>query len=901
MVISNFQEMEADIGELGRVHRGNSDSYNKLASKLTTDFETIKKLTKDNEYQQKSLDEVNILLLDLKKNYVESKADATIRKINGMILHEKNLLEERLIRHNGFRDRTNLILTISSAVTFILALFGTILIIYELKHRILAEETLKKTTLIQKTILNSAAFAIIATDKEGKITLFNPAAEKLLGYGAEEVIGQRADMFHLQEEIDIKARELSEKYHEEYTPGLQAIIKRASKGFIEAHDWTYIRKDGKAIPVSLSISAQKDELGNITGFMGMAYDITSQLDYEREIIKARDLAEAGTKAKSEFLANMSHEIRTPMNAILGMAELLKETKLDEEQEKYVEIFYKAGEGLLTLINDILDLSKIEAGHFELERYPLSISDVVEKSAEIMSLKAHQKHLEFIVDMDENIHDRYYGDGHRLTQILLNLLGNAIKFTKQGEIYLKITSGKLEKGMREISINVEDTGIGMTEEQVGKLFERFTQADSSITKEYGGTGLGLNITKRLVELLKGNIQVESTPGVGSTFTVTIYLEEDLQTVSDISQINFTGRTFLIVDDNKTNRLIFRKILEKQGARSEEAEDGFTGMKMLQEKAAKNECYDLILLDSRMPKMSGFEFAEKLRESEAHCNQLVMMITSDNRPGDLARVRELGLKSYLVKPVLKNYLLKEIEKVLFTKHEKRPEETREKVNFNRPLRILLVDDNDENRLVINAFLRPYKWEIHPAKNGIEAVEAFKQNKYDLVFMDMQMPVMDGYTATREIRKHEALTGQGATPVIALTAYALKEEIEKSLEAGCIDHVSKPVSKKDLLQTIQTYTGDIQVVVDQELDALIPDFMKRRKQELTEMKEALNKNDFETLSTLGHKLKGSAGSYGFAGLSTIGKSIEEKAQLKDSAGINHALLQYESYLLRVKTETR
>lgn len=927
-VISKIQKLQSGINELGTSQRGfiltsqerHLNNFNSIRPDVTFLIEHIRNLTIDNSSQQERLQKLESKLSYLlevyhrnielvKKGHPEKAADnvksgkaedviSEVRTlISEMIAQEEDLITHRLKKEKEDNNLSNLLILGGSSFSFIMVLIAAILVSRELRRRNAVQSSLNKTSAIQKAILDSAAFALIAVDTEGKVTLFNPAAEKLLGYTSEEVLGKSISTFHMESEITEMSQELSERFGVTVKPDFETFTYRANRGIIEVDQWMLIRKDGKAIPVNLSMTSQKTFDGEIQGYLGIAYDITQQLEYEKTIIEAKEQAIAGTQAKSEFLANMSHEIRTPMNAIMGMAELLNESDLDEEQKKYVEVFTRAGESLLNIINDILDLSKIEAGHFELDMAPFSLSNVIEKSSEIMALKAHQKKLELAVDMENGLHDHFIGDGNRIRQIILNLLGNAIKFTKKGEILLKITGNKKEHDLTEVIIEVTDTGIGMTEEQLNMLFERFNQLDSSITKEYGGTGLGLNITKRLVELMNGKIEVQSTFGKGSKFTVRLILKEDEEPAFNVTTVSLKNKKVLIVDDTKTNRYILRKILDFQGAVTEEASDGEKGLEKIQEANRTGMPYDLVLLDCRMPGMDGFTVAEKVQRTETK-GPLIMMLTSDNRPGDLQKSKELGLKSYLVKPVLRNELMLEISRIMQKVETQKTElkasqETKTDIN----LKILLVDDNEENRLVIRSFLKKLSWEIDEARNGQEAVGLYSPGKYSVILMDMQMPVMDGYTATRAIREIENEKRANPTTILALTAYALKEEIDKSIQAGCNGHLSKPVSKTALIKALEAFTKNYTVTVDKDLEDLIPDYLAARTKELATLEAAFEENNFPLIQAIGHKLRGSAGSYGFQELSEVGKELEEKSKTSDAQSIKQALTQYQHYLKNVQ----
>lgn len=928
-VIARLQTLEASVLELANNQRGfiitGHKSYLekfKLDSPhLIQDLAKIEQMILDNPIQQRNIvklgeliiqkqtfsdDSMNLVQLG-KKNQAEKlvsqgRGQELTNEIEKLIIEmrklEEKLLSKRLRENKRVHENANLIILVSSILALFIITIGIYLIRRQFIRRMKIQSDLNNTTQVQKAMLQSAAFALIAGDLNGKTTLFNPAAEELLGYKAEEILGRLPSIFHVPEEVAAMAEKLSARFNEKIPVGYDVFIYRALRGIIETDNWTYIRKDGKKVPVRLTVTMLRNENGESTGYLGIAYDISQQLEYEKAIISAKESALAGNKAKSEFLANMSHEIRTPMNAIMGMAELLQETELDDEQRKYVEIFSRAGDSLLNLINDILDLSKIEAGHFELDHASFSLCSLVEKVTEIMALKAHQKQLELMVDIEDSLHDTYFGDGNRIRQILLNLVGNAVKFTKRGDIILHIYGGKNIYNKKEIIIEVQDSGIGMTPEQVSKLFERFAQADSSITKEYGGTGLGLNITKRLLDLMGGSINVQSTMGIGTRFTITIPLELDHSVDEPNSQLNLECQRVLIVDDSKTNRMIVRKMVEKLGALTSEAESGDVALKIVTFQNEKKEPFDLILLDYRMPGLDGFQVAQSIKKETPTNGPLLMMLTSDNRPGDMAKAKSLGLNSYLVKPILKKDLLNALEKAM-NGHQSAQEKIpvkQESINQEQ-LRIMLVDDNDENRLVIMSFLKKYPWKIDQAKHGKEALLLFNQNSYDLILMDMQMPVMDGYSATEEIRRIESKSNLKATPILALSAYALKEEMDRSFLAGCNDHLTKPIGKTKLLEAIDKYTKSYEVELDPDLSDLISEYLENRKKEILTLWDAKNASDWNSLSAIGHRLKGSAGSYGFDELSLVGKDLEDGGKAKDMVKINQALSYYQLLLNKLK----
>ncbi len=777
-----------------------------------------------------------------------------------------------------------------------------------------AEEALRESEQRYRSLVSNIPGTIYrcALDENWTMHFISDAVERLSGYPASDFIENRVRAFadiiipEDNRRINLEIRNAIEKrepYEIEYR-----IITRYGQT-----RWVF--EKGRGI--------QDEKSGEVLWLDGAIFDITERKRMEEELVQAREAAEAANRSKSEFLASMSHEIRTPMNAIIGMANLLSETPLNPEQQEFVQVFQSAGQNLLSIIEDILDISKVEAGRLDLEEIDFSLIEVMEKTCEIMALRAHEKTLELTCHLMPDVPALLMGDSARLRQILVNLIGNAVKFTEKGEVHIEVKRQNpgLERrgaGTVDLLFSIADSGIGIPPEKIDAIFDIFTQADSSTTRKHGGTGLGLTISKRLVELMGGHIWVESKVGEGSTFSFTAGFRVQAEAAGPIQQLpgGIQGLKTLVVDDSAANRRILEETLSRWGASVTAVENGKRGLRELRKAGESADPYRLIMIDSRMPVMDGFELVGRLRGAEDIAAATVMMLSSDRRTRDLARCRELGITGYVVKPIKQAELLEAVTAALgeprmpgVVSPGKRPAPAADL----RPLHILLVEDAPENRLLIRHYLKKTPHQLEIAENGKIGLERFQSREYDLVLMDMQMPVMDGYTATREIKRWECKAGRSATPVIALTAYATEEEQRRGLDAGCMAYLTKPIKKDELLQVIHKCThayegaaaeladgkraGRIIAHVDAELEDLLPAFLESRRRDVTRIREALAKGDYESIRILGHTLKGSGGGYGLDTITRIGRAMEHAAREKKTESIKRYIDELSRYLERIE----
>ena len=670
----------------------------------------------------------------------------------------------------------------------------------EVNERVRAEELLSEERKVLRALIDNVPDFMYVKDAESRFVVANASVARSRELKRpEELLGKT--------DFDFYPRELAESYFQD-----EQNVIRTKQALFNKEEECVDAAGNKSWLLTTKVPLY-DKNGQVTGIAGVGRDITKRREAEREMQRAREAAEAASQAKSEFLANMSHEIRTPLNGVMGMTDLALDTQLTPEQREYLETVKTSSDSLLTVINDILDFSKIEAGKIDLEAVDFNLRDCLELTLKTVAVRADEKGLELLCEVAPEVPELVRGDSTRLRQVVMNLVGNAIKFTDRGEVALKVQVEAQEGQDRMLRFTVADTGIGIPAEKRELIFAPFSQADTSTTRKYGGTGLGLTISTRLVEMMGGRIWVESEVGRGSQFHFTARLgaadakEIKVETIAPPEVLR--GVKVLLVDDNQTNRRILEGMLGRWQMHSTSVEDGEEALAQLSAAREAGKPFGLILTDMHMPKMNGFTLIERIRTRPELATATIMMLTSAGHRGDAARCQELGVAAYLLKPIRQSELREAIARVLGAREQDGAiplitrfsvQDAREPSSF---LRVLLAEDNAVNQRLAVRLLEKRGHHVVVAGNGREALEALEKGSFDLVFMDVQMPEMDGLEATAAIRDKEKSSGLHQ-PIIALTAHAMKGDREKCLAGGMDGYLTKPIRPPELDGILEEYVS-------------------------------------------------------------------------------------------------
>ncbi len=770
----------------------------------------------------------------------------------------------------------------------------------EIAEREKAAEALRNSKNRLQALISSIDDMVIEFDADGTYLNIWTQHEEMLIKPKKELLGRRLSEVMTEHSVIMEMLQRLVKTGKSETLELPVNMPNGQRWF-----------QGRCNPIP-------SEDGTYQTICVLARDVTVQKQAEIEIQRAKKLAEAASRAKGEFLANMSHEIRTPMNGILGMVELALDTDLTREQREYLATVKTSADSLLTLINDILDFSKIEAGHLDFEKVDMSIRDTLGETMNTLAHRANERGLELACRIKPDVPAWVTGDPGRLRQIVVNLIGNAIKFTEKGEVVLEVEQQAESESSVVLHFQVRDTGIGIPPEKIGLIFDAFTQVDSSTTRKHGGTGLGLAITRRLVELFGGQIWAESEPGRGSTFHFTIPFgraDEKVRHTWPHAREALRDMKVLVVDDNRTMRTILDELLKSWGMAPQSVAGGEAALEALELARTSGAPFPLVLVDLQMPGMDGFSVAREILTRWQIDAPKILMLSSSAQRGEGARCREMGIAAYLSKPVQQSELLNTISDVMSIDGETQDSKlvTRYSIRKGRTgMRILLAEDNAVNRLVATRLLEKLGHDVLSALNGREAVQMAGHDAFDLALMDVQMPEMDGFEATRAIREREKSTGKHL-PIIAMTAHAMKGDRERCLDSGMDDYLTKPVHTVELRALLKKYepaaaeagegapepiwdaaralerVGGNQEILNELIVLLEAECPKM----LGEIRAAIGKKDPKAVELGAHSLKGAA-SYFFAPtVIAAARELEKEAHEKtlENAGALFAQIETEA----------
>lgn len=784
---------------------------------------------------------------------------------------------------------------------------GVIIILDDITQPKKISEDMEKNEKFLREITDNMLDFIIKADNCGVIQYVSPSCKNLLGYNYRDLLGHSIFSSIHRDDID-KVMNIWNK----------SLLRKKGNIF----EYRYRCGDGHYVWLETVENLIFDIYGNVSGAIFTSRDITGRKNTEKELREAKNIAETANLAKSEFLATMSHEIRTPINGIIGITELALSTDLNEEQREYINMVNESADSLLRIINDILDFSKIEAGKLEIRESEFNIRNMINEAIDAFAVRAHEKGLELMCYINLDVNDRIIGDPWRTKQVLINLLSNAIKFTDSGEIAVYVEKVKELSNRVTLKFTVDDTGIGIPEDNISKLFSSFNRVGKLSNRKYEGTGLGLAISKRLVELMDGSIGAKNKEKNGSSFYFTVVFKKIEQ--EEFTLINTIPKDIriMVVDDNKTNRTIMYNMLNSLGINAQIVSSGEEALSLLEVYKRTDKYFNLIIADSNMPVMNGLAFVSNVSEDIKRKTRILMMVSSVDIGHVKAESKHSGVDEYIVKPIKQRELLSKIGKVLgidFGIRQSKFKNILERKDFryintlsNKKINILVVEDNPINQKLITTLIEKKGWQASTASNGEEALEVFKDKDFDIIIMDIQMPQMDGFETTRYIRNIESSSNLRHIPIVAITAYAMKEDREKCLQAGMDDYICKPINAQDFYRKVEQITGqDISsrnsetgAVLDFEdtvrsLDGdetlfkeLIAIFMERYPEHLNEIRECIKNGDLNKIKPIIHNLKSESAHIGARKIYATASAIENSVLSEDIESIsrNFEIMQME-----------